>query len=163
MNMIKFRAKIEIIGVNPFVFLPDRVLQEVFTQAGKSKGKIPVKMKIDGHEFVQTLIKWSGSWRLYLNTPMRKAAKKDVGDVANFEIVYDPTERVFPMHPKFEKALLENKEAKKVFDSLRPSLQLEINRYFSFLKTESSVDRNVTRAIQFLLGHGRFVARDKPE
>jgi hypothetical protein len=161
--MIKFRAKIEIIGVNPFVFLPENVLQEVFQQAGKNKGKIPVKMKIDGHEFTQTLIKWSGAWRLYLNTPMRKAAKKEVGDVANFEIAYDPMERVVPMHPKFEKALLENKEAKKVFDSLRPSLQLEINRYFSFLKTESSVDRNVTRAIQFLLGKGRFVARDKPE
>jgi hypothetical protein len=100
---------------------------------------------------------------LYLNTPMRKAAKKDVGDVANFEIEYDPIERVFQMHPKFEKALLENKEAKKVFDSLRPSLQLEINRYFSSLKTEASVDRNVTKAIQFLLGNGRFVARDKPK
>ena len=162
-KMLKFRAKIEIIGVNPFVFLPDRVLQEVFTQAGKSKGKIPVKMKIDGHEFAQTLIKWSGSWRLYLNTPMRKAAGKDVGDVADFEIAYDPIERVYPMHPKFEKALQENPEARKVFYSLRPSLQLEINRYFGFLKNEASVDRNVTKAIQFLLGKGRFVARDKPE
>ena len=62
-----------------------------------------------------------------------------------------------------KKALLENKAAKKVFDSLRPSLQLEINRYFSSLKTESAVDRNITRAIQFLLGNGRFVARDKPK
>ena len=161
--MIKFKAKIEIIGVNPFVFLPDRVLHQIFAQAGKNKGKIPVKIKIDGHEFPQTLIKWSGSWRLYLNTPMRKAAQKDVGDIANFEIEYDPIARTVPVHPKFEKALQENKEAKKVFDSLRPSLQLEINRYFSFLKTESSIDRNVTKAIQFLLGNGRFVARDKPE
>ena len=163
MDLIKFRAKIEIIGVNPFVFLPERVLYKVFMQAGKSKGKIPVRMKIDGHEFTQTLIKWSGAWRLYLNTPMRKAAKKDVGDVANFEIAYDPLERIVPMHPEFEKALLENKEAKKVFEGLRPSLQLEINRYLSYLKTEASVDRNVTKAIQFLLGNGRFVARDKPE
>ena len=66
-----------------------------------------------GHEFTQTLIKWSGAWRLYLNTPMRKAAKKEVGDMADFEIAYDLRERVVPMHPKFEKALLENKEAKK--------------------------------------------------
>ena len=160
--MIKFKAKIEIIGVNPFVFLPDRVLNQIFEQAGKNKGKIPVKMKIDGHEFPQTLIKWSGAWRLYLNTPMRKAAQKDVGDVAKFEIKYDPIARTVPMHPKFVKALRENKEAKKVFDSLRPSLQLEINRYFSYLKSESSVDRNVTKAIQFLLGKERFVARDKP-
>ena len=163
MDMLKFKAKIEIIGVNPFVFLPERVLQKVFRQAGKDKGKIPVRMKIDGHEFPQTLIKWSGSWRLYLNTPMRKAANKDVGDVATFEIAYDPIERAVPMHPKFKQALQENKEARQVFDSLRPSLQLEINRYFSFLKNEDSIDRNVTKAIQFLLGNGRFVARDKPK
>ena len=94
---------------------------------------------------------------------MRKAANKDVGDVATFEIAYDPSERVVPMHPKLEKALRENKAAKEVFDSLRPSLQLEIKRYFSSLKAESSVDRNVTKAIQFLLGKGRFVARDKPK
>lgn len=160
--MIKFKARIEIIGINPFVFLPERVLNEVFKQANKSTGKIPVKMKIDGHEFVQTLVKWKGAWRLYLNLPMRKAAQKDVGDVADFEIMYDPTERVLPMHPKFKKALKENKQAREVFASLRPSLQLEINRYFSFLKTEESVDRNVDKAIQFLLGKGRFVGRDKP-
>ena len=161
--MTKFRAKIEIIGVNPFVYLPDRVLRQIFAQAGKDKGKIPVKMKIDGHEFPQTLIKWSGAWRLYLNAPMRKAAQKDVGDTATFEVAFDPIARTVPMHSKFAKALRENKEAKKVFDGLRPSLQLEINRYINSLKTESSVDRNVTRAIQFLLGKERFVARDKPE
>ena len=163
MDMLKFKAKIEIIGVNPFVFVPDKVLRQIFVQAGKDKGKIPVKIKMDEHEFTQTLIKWSGAWRLYLNTPMRKAAQKEVGDVANFEIAHDPRERTVPMHPKFKKALRENKEAKKVFDSLRPSLQLEINRYFSNLKTEMTVDKNVVKAIQFLLGKGRFVARDKPK
>lgn len=162
MDTIKFRAKIEIIGVNPFVFLPERALNKVFKQAGKDKGKIPVKMKIDGYEFVQTLVRWKGAWRLYLNMPMRKAAQKGVGDVADFEIMYDPIERVFPIHPKFEKALKKNKQAQEVFNSLRPSLQLEINRYFSFLKTEATVDKNVERAIQFLLGKGRFVGRNKP-
>lgn len=163
MKMIKFRAKIEMVGVNPFVFLPERVLKEVFKQARKDKGKIPVTMKIDGHAFRQTLVKWQSAWRLYLNTSMRKAAQKDVGAVADFEIAYDPIKRVVPsVHPKFEKALQENQPAKEIFDSLRPSLQLEINRYFGFLKTEAAVDRNVNRAIQFLLGKGRFVGRDKP-
>jgi hypothetical protein len=162
MDMIKFRAKIEIIGVNPFVFLPERVLNEVFKQANKNMGKIPVKMKIDGYEFEQTLVKWKGAWRLYLNTPMRKAAQKDVGDIAHFEIAYNPIKRVIPIHPKFEKALNDNKKAKEIFTSLRPSLQLEMIRYFSFLKTEESVDRNVNKTIQFLLGKGKFVGRDKP-
>lgn len=125
-------------------------------------GKIPVKIKIDGHEFSQTLIKYSGQWRLYLNTPMRKSANKDVGDKANFEIWFDPEQRIVPAHPKFIKALKENKEAKKIFYSLRPSLQLEIIRYLSFLKTEESLNKNVIKSVNFLLGKKRFIGRDKP-
>lgn len=158
----KFSAEIFIIGVNPFVFLPDAVLESIFCDAKKDKGKIPVKMKIEGHEFIQTLIKYSGHWRLYLNTPMRKIAKKELGDTANFEIAFDPEERLIPMHPKLTKALKENPEAKRIFDGLRPSLQLEIVRYISVLKTEESIDRNVLRAISFLLGKERFIGRDKP-
>ena len=157
-----FSAEIQIIGMNPFVFLPDVVLNSLFKEANKDKGKIPVKIKIEGHEFIQTLIKYSGDWRLYLNTPMRKIAKKEVGDVANFEIAFDPVERVIPMHPKLTQALKVNPDAQKVFNSLRPSLQLEIVRYISFLKTEESINRNVLRAINFLLGKERFIGRDKP-
>ena len=100
---IKFFAVIEVIGVNPFVYLPDKVLKYLFVQAGKNKGNIPVRIKTDGHEFTQTLVKYSGHWRLYLNTPMRKAAKKEVGDSANFEIAFDPKKRVIKPHPAFQK------------------------------------------------------------
>lgn len=158
----KFSAEIQIIGINPFVFLPDTVLDSIFAEANKNKGKIPVKIKIEGHEFIQTLIKYSGHWRLYLNTPMRKMAHKEVGDTANFEIAFDPDERVIPMHPKLTKALEDNPEALKIFESLRPSLQLEIVRYISFLKTDVSIDKNVSRAVNFLLGKERFIGRDKP-
>ncbi len=160
--MNKFKAKIEIIGINPFVFLSNHVLEAIFKQAGKHKGKIPVKIKIDGHEFLQTLIKYSGHWRLYLNTAMRKAARKEVGDTASFEIEVNTTERKISIHPKFQKALKENREAKKVFDNLRPSLQLEIVRYLSSLKREETIDKNITKAINFLLGKERFIGRDKP-
>lgn len=157
-----FTAKIEIIGINPFVFLPEDVLRAVFAQAGKEKGKIPVKMKIDGHSFPQTLVKYSGAWRLYLNTPMRKAARKDVGDTAEFEIQFDPEPRVFPVPPKLETALQDNPEARRVFDRLAPSARLEIARYIASLKNEATIDRNVARAVGFLLGKERFVARDRP-
>ena len=66
------------------------------------------------------------------------------------------------MHPKLDKALKENTKAKKAFDQLTPSRQKEIVRYISFLKTEASVDKNVSRAVSFLLGNERFVGRDKP-
>ena len=158
--MNRFTAKIEIIGINPFVFVPEKVLKKIFAEAGKDKGKIPLKIKIEGYEFIQTLIKYSGHWRLYLNTPMRKTAKKEVGEVAKFEIAFDKEKRNIPMHPKFEKALKEHPEAKKIFENLRPSLQLEIVRYLSFLKQEQSIDKNVIKAIQFLLGKGKFIGRE---
>ncbi len=157
-----FTAQIEIIGINPFVYLPEAVLENVFIQSGKTKGKIPVKMTIDGHEFPQTLLKYSGHWRLYLNTPMRQAARKEVGDTALFGVWYDPEDRTIPMHPKLQQAINSNAKAQEVFDQLPPSRQLEIVRYISFLKTEESVDRNVNKAIAFLLGKERFVGRDKP-
>ena len=57
---------------------------------------------------------------------------------------------------------MHQKKAKKIFDALAPSLRKEIVRYISFLKTEKSVEENVVKAIDFLLGRGRFVGRDKP-
>lgn len=158
----KFQTRIKIIGINPFVFIPEKVLQFVFNQAGKNRGKIPVKMKIDGHEFPQTLIKYSGHWRLYLNTPMRRAAKKEVGDSAMFEIAYDASDRTIAIHPQLGSALKKNKSAAKVFSTLSPSRQHEIVRYISRLKTEETINRNVEKAINFLLGKERFAGRDKP-
>ncbi len=155
-----FKAEIKIIGINPFVFVSEEALNYIFHQSGKNKGQLPVKMKIDGHEFKQTLVKYAGDWRLYLNTPMRKAAGKDIGDTATFEIEFDTEERTISINPKLVQALAENKQARDVFDSLAPHLQKEIIRYIANLKTEESIDRNVKKAIQFLLGKERFIGRD---
>jgi hypothetical protein len=160
--MNSFKAIIEIIGVNPFVFLPDRVLKSIFTQSGKEKGPIPVHGTIDGHPYTQTLVKYSGAWRLYINGPMLKASGRKVGDKTTITIEFDPQERSIPIHPKLEAALKANKNAKATFDQLPPSRQKEIIRYISYLKTEASVDKNVARAIQFLTGKDRFVGRDRP-
>lgn len=160
--MLSFEAKILIIGINPYVLLPARVLKKLFVQAQKDRGAIPVRGTLDGHKFIQNLVRYSGKWRLYLNTPMRKAAGKEVGDVVEVEIEFDPDERIIPMHPKLLKALSKNKSASIVFESLPPSRKKEIIRYISNLKTEESVDKNVIRAIRFLTGDANFIGRDKP-
>jgi hypothetical protein len=49
-----FKAEIKIIGINPFVFVPEEASNYIFHQSGKNKGPLPVKTKIDGHEFKQT-------------------------------------------------------------------------------------------------------------
>jgi hypothetical protein len=158
--MKSFTTKILIIGVNPYVLLPAAVLDELFTKAGKSKGPIPVKGTLNGKKFTQTLVKYSGKWRLYLNTPMRKAAGIDVGDTAKVKVEYDPAPRVLTMHPKLASALEENKKAKATFEKLAPYRQKEIIRYIGFLKAEESVNRNVEKVIKHLLGKERFAGRD---
>lgn len=160
--MSSFSAKIFIIGINPYVLLPAAVLRAVFLEAGKDKGPITVKGTIDGHSFIQTLVKYDGKWRLYLNEPMRRACGKEVGDKAEFELSYDGAERITPMHPALEAALQKDKKAMAIYNQLPPFMQKEIKRYINHLKTQVSVEKNVEKAIGFLHGKQRFIGRDQP-
>lgn len=159
---MEFTAKILKIGINPYVLLPSVVLKEIFFQAGSDKGHIPITVTINNHTFIQHLVKYSGKWRLYLNTPMRKMAGKDVGDTITINAEYDPGDRTVPMHPKLKSALEKNKKANSNFIKLPPSRKKEIQRYINALKTEESVERNIKRAINFLQEKERFIGRDKP-
>ncbi len=160
--MYQFKADIEIFGINPFVFVPEMILLEIFKQAGKNKGKIPIRGTINQLPYKQTLIKYSGYWRLYINTTMLKHSPKRIGGTIDVTIEFDPSDRTIAPHPKLIEALNQNLDAKNKFEQLSPSMQKEIIRYISFLKSEASVINNVEKAIGFLLGKNRFIGRDKP-
>ncbi|MGB3074127.1 MAG: YdeI/OmpD-associated family protein [Chitinophagales bacterium] len=162
MKRQKLKARIEIIGINPHVLLPDKVLKDLFKQAGIDKGPIRIKGIINDQPYQQTLVKFRGAWRLYINMKMLKNSPKRIGEIIELTVAFDPEARVVQPHPKFIKALTQNKKAKAIFDGLRPSLQHEIVRYISHLRSEESIDRNVSKAIEFLLGRCRFVGRDRP-
>lgn len=159
MKYLQFSSEIFIIGVNPYVLLPEKVLSELFVQSGKNKGTIPVKGKINGKEFVQTLVRYQGAWRLYINGIMRKAAGVDVGDTVDIEIMFDSSSRDIPMHPQFKIALEKNKKAQEAFKKYPKSRQKEINRYLGFIKTEETLQKNIDRIIRHLAGEkvGYFV------
>lgn len=160
--MQKFKATIEIIGINPFVDVPGKVLREIFEQAGKDRGHIPIRGTINENAYTQTLVKYKGAWRLYINTKMLKDSPLRVGEIVTVTVEFDPADRSIKPHPKLVKALKGNPEARVKFATLKPSRKLEIVRYISFLKKEESIDRNVARVIRFLLGEQRFAGRDKP-
>lgn len=155
-----FTAKVDILGINPFVFLPKNVLQAIFKQAGKSKSPIPVSGTVNGKPYRQTLVKYAGEWRLYINLDMLNNSTKRIGEEIEVSIEYDPEDRTIKANPKLIDALNENQAAKQAFDSLQPSLQQEIIRYISFLKTEKSINNNIMKAVDFLLGKGRFIGRN---
>jgi len=160
LTMYVFETQLEIIGINPFVFVPVAILDSLFRDARKDKGKIPVSGTVNGKSYTQTLVRYSGEWRLYINNLMLPDAKKKIGEQIKVKIRFDNTDRTIHPHPQLVQALNKNKKAKEVFETIPPSLQKEIVRYISFLKTEASVTENVNKAIGFLLGKNRFIGRD---
>jgi hypothetical protein len=56
-----FSATIEIIDINPFVFVPEEILNCIFEKARKSKNPIPIKGTINAVPYTQTLMKFSGA------------------------------------------------------------------------------------------------------
>lgn len=150
--MQRFSAEIYKIGINPVVDPPDDVLKAIFEQAAKDKGPIPVRGVLNGAPFVQTLVRYAGAWRLYINGPMLKDSGLTVGDIAKVEIEFDPRPREAPMPPKLRAAFRKSATARKLFESLPPSRQKEILRYIGSLKSDESIERNVERVISQLLG-----------
>jgi hypothetical protein len=158
----QFHACLDIIGINPFVHVPEHILEKIFLQANKKSSPIPIQGTINNNPYKQTLVKFRGLWRLYINTTMLEDSPHKIGETIDVTISFDPMKRTIIMHPKLLQALENNLDAKIMFDGLSPSKRNEIVRYISFLKTEESIDRNVAKAIDFLRGKGRFVGRDHP-
>lgn len=159
MKSYSFHAVIEIIGINPYVQVPEAILAEIFIQAGKNKGYIPVTGTVNKLSYQQTLLRYSGLWRLYINTLMLKNSPNRIGETIEITIEYDSSDRTIKPHPKLIEALKNNLEAKSKFDTLSPSMQKEMVRYISSLKTEGSRDRVIERAISYLLGKGTFIGK----
>ena len=157
-----FLAKIEIIGINPFVYLPDTILNSLFVQANKSKGHIPIKGTVNDNPYKQTLVKYSGEWRLYINTTMLKNSPKRIGEIIEISILHDTESREVPMLIEFAESLKLDKEANLIFEKLSVPKKADIVRNLAKLKTKESLEKNIVRAINFLNGKESFLGRQKP-
>jgi hypothetical protein len=150
--MKSFSAKIFKLDINPCVDVPEKIVNALLEVSGRTNGPIPVRGKLNGNDFIQTVVRYQRAWRLYLNTQMRQDAGIDVGDEARVELEFDPEPRVVPMPSLLSRALAKNREAKLAFQKLSSSRQKEILRYLNSLKSEESVTRNVKKVIRQLLG-----------
>jgi Bacteriocin-protection, YdeI or OmpD-Associated/Domain of unknown function (DUF1905) len=140
--------------------VPEQILSVIFKQAGRDKGHIPVWGTINNLQYKQTLVKYRGCWRLYINTTVLKNSPKRLGETIEVTIGFDTTDRTIPPHPDWTQALLQNQAAKKVFDSLPPSGKKEITKYIAVLKTGESRAKNIQKAIGLLSGENKFVGRN---
>lgn len=162
---MRFTKEIEIRDGNPYVLVSATRVQKI--KPGWRK-PLPVLIRINGKPDVPWHINMmpvgNGDFYLYLHGDVREASDTKVGDTVKVEITFDENYRNGPMHPMpewFESALAQNAKAKKSWDTLIPSRQKEIIRYFSWLKSDAAIERNLQKAIRVLSGKKeRFMARD---
>ncbi|MFP8892317.1 YdeI/OmpD-associated family protein [Chryseobacterium cucumeris] len=154
-----FSATLEIIGINPFVFVPEEILETIFEKSGRNKSPIAVKGTVNGKEFKQNLMKYLGEWRLYVNLIMLKNSPKRIGEIIEVVLEYDDSDRSIPVHPQLEKAIKESALAAENFEKLTPSRKNELVRYINNLKTEASIQRNIEKIIRHLHGETDFFGK----
>jgi hypothetical protein len=160
----RFRARILIRGVNPYVHISrDRATA---LKPGWRK-PMPVLVQIDGQPKppwrINMMPVGNGAFYLYLAGEVRKASATTVGDLVDVDVRFDPAYRGGPMHempPWFRRPLYANARAKSAWLALTPSRQKEILRYLSWLKSQDARARNVAKAIRVLSGaKERYMAR----
>lgn len=165
MPRVRFSARIEQIGVNPFVWIGSDL---ALSLAPGRKGPIPVIVRVNGRPTagwrVNAMPAGDGSFRLYLNGIVRDASQTSVGDFVGLEVSHDGDYRGGPAHPMpvaFRRGLAANATARAAWSELPPSRKKEILRYLASLKGRESRRRNIDVALAALAGtRRRFLGRD---
>jgi hypothetical protein len=165
MTSLRFQARIEINGINPFV--PVEPGQAARLREGWRK-PMPVRVQINGAPAqpwrINMMPRGDGGFFLYLHGEVREAAGAAVGDTVEVSVAFDDAYRSGPAHPMpeaFSDGLKRDQAAAKAWAALTPSLQKEALRRFASVKSEAAKARNIEAALAVLGGEaGRFMARD---
>jgi Bacteriocin-protection, YdeI or OmpD-Associated/Domain of unknown function (DUF1905) len=164
MARLKFKATVEIIGVNPFVLVSAQRASQLKPHWRKP---MPVLIRLNGEPEepwpINMMPVGNGSFRLYLHGTVRKASGTGVGDRVQVEVQLNSAYKNGPQHAVpswFRNALRKNNVANKNWEKLIPSRKKEILRYLASLKSAEALERNLQRALRVLGGAGeRFLAR----
>ena len=160
---LRFRARIAIRGINPYVLVSAKRAALVRPDWRKP---MPVRVRINDKPRLPWRINMmpvgDGSFFLYLHAKVRDAAQADVGDVVDVAVEFDDAYRDGParLPAWFAKLLRSDVPAQQGWTQLPPSRKKEIVRYLSSLKSEDAKQRNARRALAVLGGaRERFMAR----
>jgi hypothetical protein len=120
MKTVSFSASVHRLGINFCVDVPALVVAALLRAAKKKAGPIPVKCRLGATQFMSTVLKYRGDWRLYLNAPERRSAAIDAGDSIKLKLTFDAVPRMPPMPIAFRKSLANNETASRKW-RLQPS------------------------------------------
>ena len=141
----KFNSEIYKIGINWCVDVPTEITKQLIAY----KGRINIKGKINGFDFIKTLMPVkNASYRLYVNQQMMKGGKTALGNFANFEI--EPNdEKVSKEYskPKLLVVQLDQRNLTEDFDQLSTTRKKSILKYLNYIKTEETLLKNIYKLI----------------
>lgn len=146
--MKKFSSNIYQIGINWAVDVPDQIARDLT----KDKGYIRIKGRINGFDFIQTLVPVKNApYRLFVNLMMMKGGKTAVGEIANFEIEQNetPVDQIYQMPQLLEDALTKNHLMER-FNSLTASRRKDILKYLHYIKTAETMQKNIDKVVSQL-------------
>ena len=163
-GLLRFRAVIQINKINPYVLVTAKNAARIKKDWRRP---LPVRIRVNGQPDVPWRINMmpigNGDFYLYLHGHVRKASETKVGDRVTVEVQFDDEYKNGPLHPVppwFEKELKRHPRARQAWNTLIPSRQKEILRYFANLKSPEARERNLKRALGVLSGSpARFMAR----
>jgi hypothetical protein len=141
----QFTAVIYKTGVNGCVDAPATVTGKMKPQ----KGYIKVKGQINGFDFTTNLVPVrNGPYRLFVNLKMLKGAHTAVGSPANFSIAQgaEKVETDYPMSAYLREQLTAHNLLND-FNTLTNGRRKNILKYLAGIKTEATVQENITRLI----------------
>src|SRR5688500_10922342 len=146
--MINFKAKIYKVGINTCVDVPASVTQKMIA----TKGYIKVKGSINDFRFTKTLVPVKEApYRLFVNMLMLKGSESKLGDTVNFSIEQDfkKVTKGYPMPPSLQRQL-KDKKLLKDFNNLTASRKSDILKYLSYIKTDDTLQKNISKIIKKL-------------
>ena len=162
-TQLRFRGKIEINGINPYLHVSA-------ARAAKLKNgwrkPMPVLVRVNGKPDTPWRINMmpigDGGFYLYLHATVRRESGSSLGDTVSVEVSFDHGYRGGPakIPTWFKQALRDDAAAQRGWGALTPSRQKEIVRYLASLKSPAAQQRNLVKVLHVLGGgRARFMAR----
>ncbi len=145
-SKIKLRAQLELRGKTATGFvIPESVVAEL------GSGKKPqVSVHIKGYTYRSSIASMGGELMLPVSAEVRTNAGVNAGEIIDIELELDTEPREVTIPDDLKKALEENTEAKKYFDSLSYSNKRRLVIPVEDAKTAETRQRRIEKTVKLL-------------
>ena len=161
---MRFLATIYKIWIMRHVSVPDDVAAALIGEMRRAEGgasargaakvapkHIPVVATVNRVSVQTTLVPaGGGTYRLILNTQLRRAGGTDAGDVIGVELRFDPNSREVDVPGELQAGISRNAVARKEFERLPQGHKRQLARFYLKAKSQAARERALQKTIEHL-------------